>query len=35
MASTNTNSSRPDSLARIDWLALAIFLSPVALAVLL
>ncbi len=32
MATNTTNPTRPDSLAGIDWLSLAIFLSPIAIA---
>jgi len=32
MATDTNNPKRPDSLAGIDWLSLAIFLSPIAIA---
>jgi len=32
MATDTTNPKRPETLAGIDWLSLAIFLSPIAIA---
>ena len=32
MATNTTNPTRPETLTRIDWLSLAIFLSPIAIA---
>jgi len=32
MATNTTNPTRPETLAAIDWLSLAIFLSPIAIA---
>ncbi len=34
MATNTNNPTRPESLTGIDWLALAIFLSPIAVALL-
>ena len=35
MATKPNNPTRPESLAGIDWIALAIFLSPIGIAVAL